>query len=610
MSLAHHDPIRTPDHPPDLPDLPDQAEQALVTRVVDALYREDHQGLRTRGRPAAAPDLPRAGAVRATWWTSPPLGEHRVVLPMCADGFLADQRLAAPFLVVEPVGGPPTLAAHLDEVLAALAPEPEPPTGADDQPDELVAGWNAFADECRQALAGARLPVPTLVPPPAGAGYRGLARYEAIAARGEHPVHPLGRCRIGLSPPELLRYAPEFAPRFRLRWCAVPADPLTRSGSLPAWWPSPTSLGLSPGPDGDRVALPVHPLTAARGLVAVGPRARVVVTPTLSTRTVAVLADPTVTLKLPLPTATLGARNRRTIAPGTLADGATMHRLLGTILDREPAVRGRVLLADESTWLHTGDENRAVLIRRLPPDLDGATLVPVAALTAPGSPAGPILSDLAARYPGGLPALLVDYLDALFDWHVLLWLRYGVALEAHGQNITLVIDPPPGPRPAVRLLYKDNDGGRIDRRRLGAALSADSFHDPRINFSDPRITFSDPRITGADDRDLADMVTTITLHLCAAVPLRGLTDDPAARRTLMGLIRDRFAAAADRWSDRSDPAARRSEHHLRSGVLNADRLPVKAMVTAGTLVPKHRLGCSDINTCYLRSGPNYLRAGG
>ena len=34
---------------------------------------------------------------------------------------------------------------------------------------------------------------------------------------------------------------------------------------------------------------------------------------------------------------------------------------------------------------------------------------------------------------------------------------------------------------------------------------------------------------------------------------------------------------------------------------------MKAMVTAGTLLPKARLGCTDVNKYYVRTGPNYLQ---
>jgi hypothetical protein len=45
---------------------------------------------------------------------------------------------------------------------------------------------------------------------------------------------------------------------------------------------------------------------------------------------------------------------------------------------------------------------------------------------------------------------------------------------------------------------------------------------------------------------------------------------------------------------------------LRARLLDADRLPGKAMVTAGTLVDKARTGARDINKFYGTSGPNYL----
>lgn len=63
----------------------------------------------------------------------------------------------------------------------------------------------------------------------------------------------------------------------------------------------------------------------------------------------------------------------------------------------------------------------------------------------------------------------------------------------------------------------------------------------------------------------------------------------------------RLAAARDRWGD--GPAVRT----FTERVLHATQLPIKAMLTAGTLLPKQRLGCSDINKYYLRTGPNYLR---
>jgi hypothetical protein len=68
------------------------------------------------------------------------------------------------------------------------------------------------------------------------------------------------------------------------------------------------------------------------------------------------------------------------------------------------------------------------------------------------------------------------------------------------------------------------------------------------------------------------------------------------------MIRDLLATAIDRHPPDDD--AKR----LRAATLDADRLPVKAMVTAGTLLTKQRSGAADINKFYLRDGPNYLSA--
>jgi siderophore synthetase component len=576
----------------------DDAERGLVARVLDCLLREDHLGLATAGAEIADPSLPtRPPGER--WWGVPLPGGRRVALPVRPDGFLADHAVAAPVLVLDGPDGR-AVVSTLDGALAALAPAAD----ADAQ-----AGWTDFTAECAQTLvtlrlhevAGPALHTRLAAEGPTG-GFDGLLRYEAIAALRDHPVHPTGRCRWGLDEAEQHRYAPEFQPEFPLRWAVVPREQLRLSPALhadgmPRWWPSPSELGAAPARDADHLAVPVHPLTADRGRPTVAPGPTV--TPTLSLRTVALRDEPGVHLKLPLPTATLGRRNRRTITPGTLADGDTVHRLLAAILHREPHLRRHVLLADESYWIDSADEMLAVLIRRYPAELAADRLVPVAALLAPDPhmPGATVLDGLAG---GDAPAWFDRYLAVLLDWHVALWLRYGVALEAHQQNITVAVGAN-GDR--LRLVYKDDDGARIDCDRLAAALGPDAplevgpdaFHDRRIAVSDPC--------------ELADMVVTITLHLCVgALVVEHAGSDADRRARLFALARARISEAARRWCDPADPGSVAAADLLRHAVLDADRWPVKAMVTAGTLLPKHRLGCTDVNKYYRRSGPNYLRA--
>ncbi|MEV0638218.1 IucA/IucC family protein [Streptomyces sp. NPDC050619] len=549
------------------PTTTDSCETELLTRVLSALLREDVVGLRTRSTLVARPD--------GHWLRLPTEGEDALLLPVAEDGYQCVYAARRPLLLRESDGGELTSYASVLGALRALA-EPED-----------RGGFDAFAEECRQTLATVRLHAAT------GAellrrlgnwtGLRGGLSYDALAARLDHPVYPTARGRSGLTEEQLRSYAPEFHPRFPLRWIAVPRAAVSLTGTLPQFWPTPATLGL-PEVQDTHVALPVHPLTVgalrAAGLpdgALLSDRAYLDVVPTLSMRTVATVADPSVHLKLPLATATLGLRNRRTIKPGTLADGAAGQRLFEAVIAREPRFRDTILHADETTYAHAGHELLAVLCRRYPAGLDDSTVVSMAALLAEAPDGRPVIDHLADRFYGGDPLALLDAcLTLLFDWQATLF-GYGIALESHQQNISLVLGPG-----SLRLLFKDNDGPRINADRLDAVLPGPWG-------------FDDARIFGRDDGPVADLFATITVHLCAGAYAFGL---PRHRDTLLGLLRDRLTEAVDRLG--SDAGAQ-----LRARVLDAPTLPVKAMVRAGTLLSKERSGAADINKHYT-SGPNYL----
>ncbi|MFG3258775.1 IucA/IucC family protein [Streptomyces sp. NPDC048172] len=589
----------------------------MLLRVLDALLREDVAGLRTRSVPLERED---------GRWLRLPTGEHgdengdALLLPVAEEGFQCAYAARAPYLVARH-GTEELRLTSYGVVLAALKALADPA----DRP-----GFDAFAEECREDLAARRLHARTRdevtarlrdrygADPARWTGpAEGLA-HDTLAARHDHPVYPTGRGRAGLGDSELRAYAPEFHPRFALRWLTVPRDALTVPGgtdALPGLWPSPAALGL-PEPDASRLALPVHPLTLGaplraalratglqdRGAV-LAERPYLDVVPTLSMRTVAVADAPGLHLKLPLATATLGLRNRRTIKPGTLVDGAVCQRLLEAVTAREPRFRDTVLHADETVYAHAGHELLAVLCRRLPPGLDGAVITPLAALLseAPGgTPDGAqdralVIDRLADRFYGGDPVALFDaFLTPLLDWQTTL-LGYGIALESHQQNVSLVLDRDEAVRGTrLRLLFKDNDGPRLNPARVRASLGPEA--------PDPS-EFADARILAADDGQLADLFTTITVHLCAAAPAFALArHGRAPLPTLLGLIRARLEEAAERLGTApGEPGAL-----LRSRVLDAPELPVKAMVTAGTLLTKERSGAADVNKHYT-TGPNYLR---
>ncbi|MFC4012193.1 IucA/IucC family protein [Nonomuraea purpurea] len=488
-------------------------EAYLAARVLNALLREDYGDLSARvTRTKAGPGLA--------------LADGRWVR-LAAGGLFQDFVVAEDELL------------GLEQVLETLAEVADP---AD------AEGVAAFFEECLAALAALELHDAHAA--------EVLARgpsYETLAAFVDHPVYPTSRARTGLSEAELLAYAPEFAPAFDLRWAAVPRRALApgSASGLPD--------GLAPWECGpDEVLFPVHPLSAGEvgriDGVRVLDASAVTVRPTLSMRTVEI--DPRTHLKLPLPISTLGVRNRRSIKPGTLADGARAERLLRELADPD------VVLADEQTWAHTGHEYLAWMVRRLPE----GTIVPVAALTAPGVPVE-------------LGEVLPRYLRLLLRWNVRLFVRYGVALEAHQQNLALLFQ---GER--LRLLVKDNDGLLASPSRLAAAgVGVPAFADERMLCDDPHA--------------LADVFVTITLHLAAAAVAFGVL--PHARAA--ALLRDTLSEALDEYGD--DPMARL----LRARTLGAARLTGKSMITAGTLVAKERSGARDINKYYGTSGPNYLR---
>ncbi|WP_327106576.1 IucA/IucC family protein [Nonomuraea glycinis] len=488
-------------------------EAYLAARVLNALLREDY------GRLSARVGRSRSG----------------VGLTL-ADGRLVRLATGAPFqdFVVAP-----GQQLGLEQVLETLAELADP---------QDAAGVAAFFEECVAALAALELHDAHLPDV--------LARkpsYESLAAFADHPVYPTSRARQGLSEADLLAYAPEFAPSFELRWAAVPRRMLEPGSALGL----PADVRAWELSDGEAL-FPVHPLTVGevRGIdgVRVLEEPRVTVRPTLSMRTVEI--DARTHLKLPLPTSTLGLRNRRSIKAGTLRDGARAELLLRALADSD------VLIADEQSHAHAGHEYLAWMVRRLP----AGKVVPVAALAIPG-----VLAELGDVLPA--------YLRLLLRWNVRLFVEYGVALEAHQQNLSLVFTGE-----GMKLLVKDNDGLLASPARLAAAgVAVPEFGDPRMLTDDPHA--------------LADVFVTITLHLAAAAIAFGAL--PHARAA--ALLRDTLAEALNGYGD--DPMARL----LRARTLDAARLTGKSMVTAGTLVAKERTGAADVNKFYGTSGPNYLR---
>ncbi|MGW3432671.1 IucA/IucC family protein [Streptomyces melanosporofaciens] len=594
--------------------------------------------------PAERADAEPGGAGRTP--AEPALAEPALAEPALAEPALAEPAPAEP-ASAEPVSAVPADAVPADAELPSAfgsasesgdcVPAERPLTGLVPVlgrlraavPDEDRRLYDVFVTECRQALDAMRLHTrirPGVVAELAArhggegpwAGMPGAVAYDTLAAFRDHPVYPTSRGRAVFTEDQLRAHAPEFHPTFPLRWLVLPREAVGGDPArLPDWWPTPAQLGLDsgrrPSDERARLAFPVHPLTVGRPLEAalravgldgearLADRPLLDVRPTLSMRTVAVADDPLVHLKLPLTTSTLGMRNRRSVKPGTLIDGEVAQRLLEAVIAREPRFGATVLLADETTHVHAGHELLATLVRRYPPGLENATIVPLAGLLAAAPDGTVVIDGLAERHYGGdVLALLDDYLTLLFDFHTTLF-AYGIALESHQQNISLVFEgggDNGGAVPRLRLLIKDHDGPRVHAIRLAAMVGGGAAAD--------LCGFDDRRILTSGDGPVADVFTTITVHLCAAAPVFELARlGRAPLDTLLRRLRDRLTDAVDRLAVTRPGAAAAL---LRRRVLYADRLPVKAMVTAGTLFTKERSGAADINKHYV-TGPNYLLRG-
>lgn len=577
-------------------------EPYLAARVLNALLREDYGGLTarvTRSKDGVALVLPRGRRVRLTPGS---LFQDFVVAP--EETLRLEEVLHTLREVSAPTDAPGVEAfvqeclealrsldlhdAHREEVLARLGAKtsrpPErlgavrsrasgavPSQGSDAVPSRASSAVPSQGSDAVRSQGSGTMPSQAsgALRPVSGVGH-GTVRYETLAAFVDHPVYPTARCRIGLSDEELTAYAPEFAPAFELRWAAVPRE--RQAGAEMPEAPGFATVGLDERLAETHVLFPVHPLTVPAveeiPWAIMGPEPYLEVRPTLSMRTVEIV--PGTHLKLPLTTSTLGLRNRRSIKPDTLADGARAELLLREMPD--PGV----ILADEQTYGHAGHEYLGWLLRRHP----AGEAVPVAALLAPLPGGGTVVEELAGRWYGGdVTRLLGWYLRLLFGFHVRLFVRYGTALEAHQQNLSLLFGNGP-----AKLLVKDNDGLLTSPDRLrSAGVAVPDFADGRMLTDDPHA--------------LADVFVTITLHLAAAAVTFGALPSPQAAR----LIRDALADALDEYGE--DPMARL----LRARTLDAARLVGKSMITAGTLVDKARTGARDVNKFYGTSGPNYLR---
>ncbi|MBT2370444.1 IucA/IucC family protein [Pseudomonas fluorescens] len=425
-----------------------------------------------------------------------------------------------------------------------------------------------------------------------------LLRIDQLASYLDHPFYPTARAKSGFDAAALKGYAPEFAPRFELNWLAIPNNALTLTSSQPPHWPDFAEVGLPPALQNSHSLLPVHPLTWGEleqfGLpegTFKAPRTAMQVEPTLSVRTVICTHQPQYHIKLPLLVSTLGARNLRLIKPSTLYDGHWFQTTLQALAKRDPALTSRYLHVDEKHGGHAAESRHlAYIVRHYPTGLENTTLVPVAALASPLADGRLFLEQLVERfYAGSLQHWLGDYLDLLLQVHLRLWLHYGIALEANQQNAVLMFEQ----GQPLRLLMKDNDAARLWPQRFSATCP---------DLADLPAALRDERIRVDSSQPLAEMFCTITLQLNIVAVLEAIaTAGLASRSTLYGTLRQRLMSCLQQLEAEGIDC-----HDARRWLLDSPKLPVKYLLSAGSLFSKAHSGASDINKFYGYSAVNFL----
>lgn len=336
-------------------------------------------------------------------------------------------------------------------------------------------------------------------------GFSPLTMFEQAVVDG-HPLHPCARIRGGMTAQELFAYAPEWADEVALGIVAIARSAFTQSSFgdqgmtalLYRWHPETVdatqrylrSVRRDPA---DYELLPVHPWQLRRtlpdryadaladGRIIVIPSARILARPLLSLRTLALATNRrAIHLKTAIDIRLTTAV--RIVSPAAARNGPMMSGLLTQICRREYGFGGRFTSLAElasGSYRPAPDEpvdaaaSLAAIARESAERHVGAgeVALPAAALTARSPLTGkPLLADifdeLASTY--ALPLrdaaahFLGSYCDCALPALLTLLSRWGIALEAHGQNTVVVVhDGLP-----VRLLYRDFGSIRVSRSRL------------------------------------------------------------------------------------------------------------------------------------------------
>ncbi|WP_296228484.1 NRPS-independent rhizoferrin synthetase [Ralstonia sp. UBA689] len=353
-----------------------------------------------------------------------------------------------------------------------------------------------------------------------------LARTEQWGTGG-HPWHPAYKTRLGLAPDQVIALSPEFEAQVPIGLVAVAAHRLqvsTMEGTQPyaAWFAATFPEAMTAfrkallvrrlAPEG-WLPLPVHPWQRdttlnetfaaefAAGELITLPDITIATRPTMSFRTVAATTAPGGPM-LKLPVSMRLTSVERTVSPKSAVMGPRVSALLERILAADAALSAVLSIVPERHGIHlagTSDERArhlSMIVRDNPTTRVARSqrLLPVGALFTPDfttdmtQPAAPTLLDtVLSRQTAGTrserAARFFDaYLHVAIPAIVGLYLRYGIALEAHQQNTFVVIDAAGMP---VRLVVRDFGDVKIALPALQAqGLTIEPFRAGHTTYPD------------------------------------------------------------------------------------------------------------------------------
>jgi siderophore synthetase component len=298
-----------------------------------------------------------------------------------------------------------------------------------------------------------------------------------------HPFHPNCRSRPGFSVAEQLAYGPEHRPVVTLGLVPVRADECLVTGR----WPE----GMR---DGERLLIPVHPWQAEHVLKRPCDPCGdgIAAHPLMSLRTLALPDGPHVKTALSA-RLTSSVRDISVYSIGLSATLSDFAEELAARLD------GLLHVTRTLGAATAGSPDMAAVLRESPQGdaAPGERVVPVAALATTELPES--------------PAWLAEFTRLALTVGLRL-LELGVALEAHGQNLLVVLSANGSP---VRLVYRDLADIRVSPARLA------------------RHGIAMPELTG---RIVTDEVTTLRRKLFGSLAAGALAGTAGSGAALHGAL--------------------------------------------------------------------------